>query len=128
MLAVFLTMTASAFPRDVRMDVPPPPFSADKAVELVKKKFKTGDGMFLIVVVWSPLTCLQDQHHRSYCYYAEPVTHRMLNLGVAGKPGEWSWYVTFAKSPAKKHGRGTSDFQTYQVRSNGEVNAIGADT
>jgi len=129
-LLAFLAMGAVASARSAISDAPLPKFTAEEAIAKARKQFKTplGDkSMFLIAVVWSRLTCMQDQHHMTWCCYVEPVSHRNLNMGVAGGSDEWSWYVTFARNPAKKHLRGADDFLTFQVRTNAEVNLIYSD-
>ncbi len=102
---------------------------ASAAVTLVEKtlKAKFKEDMILVATEWSPLTC-PDSKRPQYCYYKQRITDHAVNLGLAGKPDEWSWFITYAKPNSGEMTKYRKwEFLSFQVQSDDTVNSLNAD-
>ena len=124
---LFFTTYAYAGRNNLQGNIPPSRIGLEQAVSKVARRFgfdPAKEHMRLVAVVWSPLTC-DPGKNPPFCYYVEPLTGRYLNMFLAGKPDEWSWFVTYmTPSPKTTHAARKFELSTYQVRENGEVISI----
>lgn len=127
MCALTLLVGLNAYSRPA---VIPPNFSEPsipvyQAIELVERTLSEGD-FILIATEWSPLTC-PDQTRSENAFYKQPITDHPLNLGLRGRPVEWSWFVTYAKrNSGQIAGYRKWEFISFQVQSDGTVASLAA--